>query len=48
VINVFGRQNAGQIDAELFYDPDSDRPRIGERRTLGVPFLPTIGVRFRF
>ena len=48
VINVFGRQNAGQIDAILDYDPGSDRPALFERRVLAVPFLPSLGVRFRF
>ena len=48
VINVFGRQNAGQIEPILEYDPGSDRPALFEDRVLAVPFLPSLGVRFRF
>ena len=48
VINALGRQNTGAYNVALEYDPASDRPRIVETSTLGLPFLPSVGVRFRF
>ncbi|MEZ5418915.1 MAG: TonB-dependent receptor plug domain-containing protein [Vicinamibacterales bacterium] len=48
VINLFDRQNAGALDAELAYDASSDRPVIVEKRDQSIPRLPTVGVRFRF
>jgi hypothetical protein len=48
VINVFNRKNAGAFDPQLEFDPDSDRPRIVEKRDQSIPRLPTIGLRFRF
>ncbi len=47
-INVTNRDNAGQIEARLEYDPASDRPRIVEERAAALPFLPSFGVRWRF
>ena len=32
VINLLNRKNAGAFDAQLEYDPTSDRPRIVEER----------------
>jgi hypothetical protein len=48
VINLLNHDNAGQIEASLEHDPGSDRPRVVEERTAGIPFLPSVGVRFRF
>jgi outer membrane receptor for ferrienterochelin and colicin len=48
VINLLNRDNAGVIEASLAYDPGSDRPRLIEDGTAGIPFLPSVGVRFRF
>ena len=48
VINLLNRQNAGLIEPSLVYDPRSDRPRLVEDRSAGIPFLPSVGVRFRF
>jgi hypothetical protein len=48
VINVTNRTNAGQIEPRLEYDPASDVPRLVEERSVAIPFLPSIGVRFRF
>jgi hypothetical protein len=48
VINLLNRQNAGAIEPTLFYDARSDRPRLEEDRSAGIPFLPSVGVRFRF
>jgi TonB-dependent receptor-like protein/carboxypeptidase family protein len=48
VINLLNRQNAGLIEPSLFYDPGSDRPRLEEHSSAGIPFLPSVGVRFRF
>ena len=48
LINALGRQNTGAYNVTLEYDPGSDRPRIVETSTLGIPFLPSFGVRFRF
>lgn len=48
VINLLNRDNAGMIEANLEHDPASDRPRLVEERSAGIPFLPSVGVRFRF
>jgi hypothetical protein len=48
VINVLNRDNAGQIDTRLEYDPASDRPQIVEDRTAALSILPSLGIRFRF
>jgi hypothetical protein len=48
VINVLNRENAGAFEPRLEYDPDSDQPRIVEKRDLSIPRLPTLGLRFRF
>jgi hypothetical protein len=47
-INATRRKNVSSIDATLEYDPESDRPKLVETPSDGVPFLPTFGVRFRF
>ena len=48
VINLLNRENAGTLDAQLEYDPTSDRPKIVESPDQGIPRFPTVGVRFRF
>jgi hypothetical protein len=48
VINLTGRANAGQIESALVRDPGADRPRVEERREVAVPFLPSLGVHWRF
>jgi hypothetical protein len=48
IINVTNRSNAGVIDPRLDYDPTSDVPRLVEEPAAAIPFLPSIGVRFRF
>ena len=48
VINVTNRKNAGQLSAELAYNPTSDRPSIVETRDASIPRLPTLGLRVRF
>ncbi len=48
VINLLNRENAGMIESSLDYDPASDRPRLVEEPGAGIPFLPSVGVRFRF
>jgi hypothetical protein len=48
VLNALNRKNAGFIGSTLEYDPTSDRPRIVEEPDGNIPFLPSIGVRFRF
>jgi hypothetical protein len=48
IINLLNRQNAGAIEPELEYDPNSDRPKIVEHRDQSIPRLPTIGLRFSF
>ena len=48
VINVTNRKNAGQLTAELAYNPASDRPSIVETRDASIPRLPTLGLRVRF
>jgi hypothetical protein len=48
VINLLNRDNAGVVEASLEHDPGADRPRLVEERGAGIPFLPSVGVRFRF
>ena len=50
VINATDRDNVGQYDPRLSYDPTSalDQPRLTLEPTAAIPFLPSIGVRFRF
>ncbi len=48
VINALNRKNAGAFEPRLEFDPDSDRPRIVEKRDQSIPRLPTVGIRFRF
>jgi outer membrane receptor protein involved in Fe transport len=50
VINATNRDNVGQLDPRLAYDPAStlDQPRLTLEPTAALPFLPSIGVRFRF
>jgi hypothetical protein len=47
-INVLNRENAGQLNAHLEYDPGSDRPRLTVSREGGLPFFPSFGFRIRF
>jgi hypothetical protein len=48
VLNALNRKNAGFVDVTLEYEPASDRPRVVEKRQGNIPFLPSVGVRFRF
>jgi outer membrane receptor for ferrienterochelin and colicin len=48
VINVLNRDNASSLNAELLYDPNSDRPQVTTTRDGSVPLLPSFGVRYRF
>lgn len=48
VINALNRKNAGALDPELAFDPSAERPRVVEKRTASIPFLPSFGIRFRF
>ena len=48
VINVTNRKNAAQIDPRLEHDPTGDVPLLVEEPAGRIPFLPSIGVRFRF
>ncbi|HWI16763.1 MAG TPA: TonB-dependent receptor plug domain-containing protein [Vicinamibacterales bacterium] len=48
VINVLNRANAGSIEPDLEYDPQSDRPRVISSRGNALPFLPSLGLRYRF
>jgi outer membrane receptor protein involved in Fe transport len=50
VINATNRDNVGQVDPRLLYDPASalDQPRLVLEPTAAIPFLPSIGVRFQF
>ncbi|HEX9187186.1 MAG TPA: TonB-dependent receptor [Vicinamibacteria bacterium] len=50
VINATSRQNVGQVDPRLEHDPASalDEPRLFFEETAAIPFLPSVGVRFRF
>ena len=48
VINVLDRSNAGSLEPTLEYDPAGDRPRVSYRRNLGIPRVPTFGIRYQF
>ena len=50
VINATNRDNVGQLDPRLAYDPASalDQPRLYLAPTAAIPLLPSLGVRFRF
>jgi hypothetical protein len=50
VINATNRDNVGQVDPSLAYDPGSalDQPRLVLEPSAAIPFLPSVGVRFRF
>jgi hypothetical protein len=48
VLNATARDNAGFVDTTLRHDPAAERPRIVEEPDGNIPFLPSIGVRFRF
>jgi hypothetical protein len=47
-INVLNRDNAGTLASVLEYDPAGDRPRLTYERQGGIPFLPSVGIRFQF
>jgi outer membrane receptor protein involved in Fe transport len=50
VINATNRKNVGQVDPRLAYDPTStlEQPRLSFESAAAIPFLPSVGVRFRF
>ncbi len=48
VMNVLARRNPEFFRPELVHDPAGDRPRLAEHPSGSVPFLPSLGVRFRF
>lgn len=49
VVNVLNGRNNTQIDTTLEVDPGADRPRIRETaQDRGVPFFPSVGLRFWF
>ena len=47
-INATNRKNAGAINDSLEYDPTSDHPKLVEKKTGSIPFVPSFGVKFRF
>jgi len=47
-INVLARDNAGLLEPELEYDPGADRPRLVEKPSGSIPFLPSFGVHVDF
>jgi hypothetical protein len=50
VINVLNRDNVGIREYQLEYDPTpgADRPRLIDASEGALPFLPSIGIHFRF
>jgi hypothetical protein len=48
VINVLNRENVGNLETELVYDPGSDRPGLTVASSETLRLLPSIGVRFKF
>ena len=47
VINLLDRENAGWMSYEL-QQGLGDRPRMVPRRDFSIPFLPSLGIRYRF
>ena len=47
-INLLDRDNASDLNTELEFDPDGDRPRLKEVRSGRLPLLPSVGIRYRF
>ncbi len=48
VLNLLGRENAGNLEPTLEFNPDGDEPTLVETPDEALPRLPTIGVRYRF
>jgi hypothetical protein len=48
VVNLLNRNNAGLMLCRLGYNPVGKRPAIYMERDFYVPFLPYLGIRFRF
>ena len=49
VVNLLNTRNITQIDSMLAVDPGADRPRISEvAQDRGLPFFPSVGIRFWF
>ncbi|MCM2255973.1 MAG: TonB-dependent receptor [Vicinamibacteria bacterium] len=48
VINVLNRDNAGELEPSLVYQPGADRPAVVLTNSQSIPLLPSFGVRFRF
>lgn len=48
VINLLNRKNAAQLESDLVYDPNSDRPGVTMTNNAALPLLPSFGVRIRF
>jgi len=48
VNDLLNRHNAGFVDYVIVGSPTNERPRIERENQMWVPFLPTIGARFRF
>jgi hypothetical protein len=42
------REEQGLINSVVTRQPEAERPVVVEERVLGIPFLPTLGVRWRF
>jgi TonB-dependent receptor-like protein len=47
-INALNRDNAGQLSAELQYNPGADRPSLQLTPDGGLPRLPSFGIRVTF
>lgn len=49
VVNVLNGKNISQVDSFLTLDPGADQPRIIEAaQDRGIPFFPSVGIRFWF
>ena len=49
VVNLLNTKNFTQVDSTLAVDPGADRPRIIEMaQDRGLPFFPSVGIRFWF
>jgi hypothetical protein len=48
VLNALNRDNAGELEPSLVYNPDGPLPTLVETPSQSLPLVPSFGVRFRF
>lgn len=48
IINATNRTNVARYEPDLRFNPSGERPVVAEEPARAIPFLPSLGVRFRF